>query len=487
MKEAKKQMNFTSSVVFTKGIHRYFFVLFFLLTTVVWAIPVTFVHAQQESPDSPYYVIRPGDSLWDISLRFGIPLEDLELANGITNPDQLTTGMKLTLPGLNGMTGEIQTREIGVGDTLDRLSRRFGIPLDLLIRLNRITSPAESYAGASFLLPAGVDEQVNGVSVSLAPGQSIFGLAVALEMNPWLLRLNNGISADWEVLPGQDLYALKTGISRDSKPTASVTIDPVRLSQGTTVEVKVAGPPGMILKGILGDYELKFFSTPEGYVALQGIHAMAVPGLSSLVIKGQYPDTTQYNGQEFSFSQSLILQSGSYPFDPVLIVNPETIDPAITQPEDELWKSLGTQVTTEKFWEGPFVSPVPEIFKDCWTSLFGNRRSYNNGPYDFFHSGLDFCGQEGTELYAPAGGRVVFADLLTVRGNATVIDHGWGVYTAYDHQSQQFVKVGDVVEPGQLIGLGGATGRVTGPHLHWEVWVGGVQVDPMDWLKKNYP
>jgi len=61
------------------------------------------------------------------------------------------------------------------------------------------------------------------------------------------------------------------------------------------------------------------------------------------------------------------------------------------------------------------------------------------------------------------------------------------VYTAYMHQSEILVEVGDRVEAGQLIGLVGGTGRVQGPHLHWEVWVGGVQVDPLDWLKQAYP
>ena len=68
-----------------------------------------------------------------------------------------------------------------------------------------------------------------------------------------------------------------------------------------------------------------------------------------------------------------------------------------------------------------------------------------------------------------------------------MIDHGWGVYTGYLHQSEIMVKVGDHVEAGQVIGLVGGTGRVTGPHLHWEVWVGGVQVDPLEWLEKIFP
>jgi murein DD-endopeptidase MepM/ murein hydrolase activator NlpD len=77
--------------------------------------------------------------------------------------------------------------------------------------------------------------------------------------------------------------------------------------------------------------------------------------------------------------------------------------------------------------------------------------------------------------------------MLTVRGGVVVIDHGWGVYTAYDHLSEFLVHVGDMVQPGQVIGLGGSTGRSTGPHLHWEVWVGGAQVNPLDWLTRAYP
>lgn len=93
----------------------------------------------------------------------------------------------------------------------------------------------------------------------------------------------------------------------------------------------------------------------------------------------------------------------------------------------------------------------------------------------------------GTEIFAPAAGKVILAGRQVVRGNATVIDHGWGVYTAYVHQSEIFVEPGDIIEPGQLIGLGGEKGRVTGPQLHWEVWAGGVQVDPVDWLDNSFP
>jgi murein DD-endopeptidase MepM/ murein hydrolase activator NlpD len=68
-----------------------------------------------------------------------------------------------------------------------------------------------------------------------------------------------------------------------------------------------------------------------------------------------------------------------------------------------------------------------------------------------------------------------------------MIDHGWGVFTGYMHQAEILVDVGDRVEAGDLIGIMGRTGRVTGAHLHLEVWVGGVQVEPLDWLERPFP
>ena len=91
------------------------------------------------------------------------------------------------------------------------------------------------------------------------------------------------------------------------------------------------------------------------------------------------------------------------------------------------------------------------------------------------------------KIYAAAAGVVVFSGPLTVRGNATIIDHGLGVFSAYYHQEEFKVNVGDKVSQGQLIGIMGHTGRVTGPHLHFEVWVNGIQVQPLDWLNNIYP
>jgi murein DD-endopeptidase MepM/ murein hydrolase activator NlpD len=82
---------------------------------------------------------------------------------------------------------------------------------------------------------------------------------------------------------------------------------------------------------------------------------------------------------------------------------------------------------------------------------------------------------------------VVFTGLKTVRGNATIIDHGQGVYSGLYHQAEIYVSVGDHVTAGQLIGKIGNTGRVTGAHLHWDLFVNGIQVNPSQWLNEMFP
>jgi murein DD-endopeptidase MepM/ murein hydrolase activator NlpD len=100
---------------------------------------------------------------------------------------------------------------------------------------------------------------------------------------------------------------------------------------------------------------------------------------------------------------------------------------------------------------------------------------------------MDFSMPEGSPIYAPARGRVVFTGLTQVRGNLTVIDHGLGVFSAYFHQTEILVKVGQMVEPGMLIGKVGTTGLSTGPHLHWSMWVDGEYVDPLEWTRRVFP
>lgn len=118
------------------------------------------------------------------------------------------------------------------------------------------------------------------------------------------------------------------------------------------------------------------------------------------------------------------------------------------------------------------------------SSPFGSRRTYEPNPAISAHEGEDFSAPAGTPVTAPAKGVVVLAEPLFVRGNAVVLDHGSGVFTGYWHLQELAVQQGDRVEPGQLLGRVGSTGLSTGAHLHWELRVGGVSVNPLQWVEE---
>lgn len=128
---------------------------------------------------------------------------------------------------------------------------------------------------------------------------------------------------------------------------------------------------------------------------------------------------------------------------------------------------------SERRWHGRFKAPVA----GAATSNFGTRSIFNGQPRSP-HAGIDYRGAQGTPVTAPNAGRVVLAGDLFFTGNTVVLDHGLGLYSLFAHLSRIDVKEGDDVANGAPVGLVGATGRVTGPHLHWSVRLGPARVDP---------
>ena len=136
------------------------------------------------------------------------------------------------------------------------------------------------------------------------------------------------------------------------------------------------------------------------------------------------------------------------------------------------------KTTPEILWTKAFQVPIPGQTQG---SNFGHRRVFN-GQARAPHSGSDLKASTGTPIHATNKGRVVLAKNLFFTGNTVVLDHGLGIYTIYAHLSRIDVKVLQTVNEGQLVGLAGATGRVTGPHLHWSARIQGARVDPFSLL-----
>ena len=439
---------------------------------------------------APVYIVQPGDTLSSIASRFNISVDALMAANSLTDAN-IFAGQQLVIPGLEGVSGVLDTELINFGDSYRSLMRRTQIAPDLFRKLNRIVSPTEFYVGASMIIPQEADAP-SYASMSPNPGESMLEMAVRNNTDAWTVSGINGLSGPWTGLPGDTLYTPGAASAQPSSglPSAfeSATIPYLPIKQGGTGEIIVQTQPGVTLGGILVDHPLHFFPMDDDkQVALQGVHALLEPGLYPLRLDATLPDgTTQ------SYEQMLLVVSGNYPDDPLLYVPPDTIDPAATGPELQQLENLTAPANPDKLWTGDFISPAIQYAESTYfTSRYGNRRTYigqgTELSVDGFHTGLDFGGGTGLPITAPAAGRVVFAGFWTVRGNATIIDHGWGVYSGFWHQSEFRVQAGDYVEQGQVIGLVGGTGRITGPHLHWELWVNGIQVDPLDWLSQPYP
>jgi murein DD-endopeptidase MepM/ murein hydrolase activator NlpD len=431
------------------------------------------------------YIIQSGDTLYAIALRFGITVDDLIRANTLVDPNILSAGTELVIPGLEGIQGKLITEGIPLGQNLYSLSRYYGVSQDLLNRLNRLTSPAEVYAGSNLIIPQSDSPKfLRGVQ-PLSKGESALEWAISQNANPWATALDNQASSPNRLIPSEGLFMTTADFVEPPNPLAplatSLSVSPLPLVQGNTTVIRIVTSSPATISGTLNGYPLHFVQVGETeYLTIQGIHAMATPGLTEFSI------AIDAGGNSLRyFSQMVLLQQGFFAQDPPLTVDPATIDKAITVPEDELVKSTTTPVTDPRYWDGIFRLPVDEPW--CIKSWYGNRRSYNQSDYVYFHTGVDYGVCATLNIYTPAAGKVVYAGPLDVRGNSIIIDHGWGIYSGIWHQAEIFVTKGDLVDAGQLIGSIGATGRVTGPHLHWEVWANGVQVEPLQWLENTYP
>jgi murein DD-endopeptidase MepM/ murein hydrolase activator NlpD len=212
------------------------------------------------------------------------------------------------------------------------------------------------------------------------------------------------------------------------------------------------------------------------YFALVGIPYRTKPGAKTLTLK--YSDPNGYQTRQIPFD----VVAGKYRTDVLKVdskrVDPDKKDRKRANHEHQEVKHIYASGSTARLWEGPFQMPVENEI----SSPFGNRRLFN-GKLKSYHNGLDFRSPKGTPVYATNSGIVRVAKNLFYSGNALIIDHGTEIFTIYAHLSKIKVAAGQRIEKSQLLGLTGATGRVSGPHLHWGVKVNGIAVNPLQFVE----
>ena len=251
------------------------------------------------------------------------------------------------------------------------------------------------------------------------------------------------------------------------------------VGQGQALRLDMPDEPG--LAGIVVEWQEKripFTKTADGWLTYLGIDLDASPGVHVVEFTWNYADgrVRRESGwidvAERRFRTTRLEVAPKY-----VDLSPE--DGARAARERSEIDRIYAQITPEAYWTGPFVVPIPGV---TGGRNFGHRRVFNDQPRAP-HSGADLTATTGTEIRATNRGRVVLARELFYGGNAVFVDHGLGIYSVYLHLSEILVEPGEIIGKDRVLGLAGATGRVTGPHLHWSVRAQGARIDPFSLLE----
>lgn len=456
--------------------------IFLIILTLSLPFSMRAVFAAPIGQEEAVYIVQQGDTLSSITLRFGISLEDLLLANAISDPNTVKIGQHLIIPGLEGISGILSSLALPYGSSLTGLTRQYGLNSTDIVFLNRITSPSEIIAGVKFIIPINEQDKLLVPLIRLQKSSTLIEAAIQTGTTPWSLINNNQLFANWDAIAGDTLYGNPAeGLSFTTfQEIRKLTFTELPFIQGETIQIEINTNTPLDLTGKIDNKEIHFV-TEDGqtYYGFLGIHALADPGPYSFEITANFSD-----GSNQTFEQLVLISAGAYG-DEWVNVPEEYLNEDDIVEEDSYLMPILTNVSSEKLWEGFFQYPVDEPLVN---SSFGQRRNYNNGELFFYHTGMDFAvNAPNLNVYATAAGKVVLAEPLTIKGNAILIDHGWGVYSGYWHLSEFSVSVGDFVNAGDIIAQIGNTGRSAGPHLHFEIDIAGTPVNPQTWLGKEFP
>lgn len=250
-------------------------------------------------------------------------------------------------------------------------------------------------------------------------------------------------------------------------------------AQGQALELEYPTEPNLVGVAVQwSNHSVPFVAVGEHWRATVGVDLDSRPGDHAVEVTFRYADghtrvqrePIEVRGQQYPTTELTVE-------DRYVELNPE--DQARAEREGRETNAIYDTLTPQRYWTAPFRVPVEGATDG---RNFGHRRVFNGQPRAP-HSGADLRARTGTPIQAANRGRVVLAKDLFYSGNAVFIDHGMGLYTTYLHLSQIDVEVGQIVEAGQRIGLAGATGRVTGPHLHWGVRILDARVDPFSLVR----
>ncbi len=382
--------------------------------------------------DAGSYTVQPGDTISAIAARYGVSIDSLLAANQLVNPDLLQVGQLLLIPGVTIQpdlsavaTSAVMARP---GDTLGVVAARYGQDPLLVSTLNTLTDTARLFPGQPVLLPA----------AAVPPEPLRFGAITAVAL-------------------------------------------PQSIPQGRTGTLIVDSSRPLQLTATWNGLQLPLapLDEPTRQVALLPAPALLGPGEYPIIL-----GYTTRSGVAVTTTLPLAVVDGGYESQTITVPSDRTDLLAPENAAAELAKTVAawSGFSADLLLREPFARPIGVEY--ATTSPFGTRRYYDSAAnsLDGYHAGQDFGAPPGITVTAPAAGWITLAEPLSVRGNAVIMDHGRGVYSGFWHMSEILVTPGQFVNAGDPIGLVGNTGLSTGAHLHWELRIDGIAVDPMQFL-----
>jgi len=242
---------------------------------------------------------------------------------------------------------------------------------------------------------------------------------------------------------------------------------PRAVGQGEVLHIT---SPAAAASARLGDRTIRLFPQSDGTrLGLMPVEIEAKPGKMPL---------------EFLDAQGRVVHAGQVTIRRVryreqnIALGKQQVELKPAPGEMETVRALRQTVTDQRFWREPLTPPLP----GCMISPYGVKRLHNGKPTGNYHTGLDQRGAEGAPIHAVAAGVVRVVRMFNVHGGTVGIDHGQGVTSIYLHQSRFAVHEGATVKAGDVIGYVGSTGRSSAPHLHWNLQVNGLAVNPLQWM-----
>ncbi len=267
-------------------------------------------------------------------------------------------------------------------------------------------------------------------------------------------------------------------VSSDCGHAGQLRMSAASASQGGLLEIEFKSADAVAdLNAAWAEKTIHFWTdakNPNVHRALIGVDLEHQSGAANLSVAAK-----SENGAAITCTAVVSVKAGHFAIEKLTLndkfvqLNPE--DTKRAEEETKHLRELFALATPERLWRGAFRMPLKGVRNG---SNFGRRRVLNGKPGSP-HSGLDLPAVAGTPVRAPQRGRVVLAEPLFFSGNTVILDHGLGFYTLYGHLESIAVASGQMVEAGANLGRVGATGRATGPHLHWGMYVNGAKVNPL--------